>query len=193
MLALRSLVFALLGSLLLGGAAGYFAQLNWLPRHAFFAAPILVLIVAALPTLDTSGLAGAAPVVALVGLNAISIVNMNFRPAYALDDYAGVARYLNSPDLRGSKPVMVYGVVPLLRDYYHVSRLIDGGVGPDQLAASLKGLTGGASDVTVVIDRQWAWSKEKSDAVQAHCYEIREHKLFNYFDLYRLKLNEGCS
>ena len=133
MLALRSLVFTLLGSVLLGAAVGYFAHLNWLPRHAFYAAPILVLIVAALPTLDTSALAGAAPVAVLVVLNAISIVNMNFRPEYGLDDYAGVARYLNSPDVRGSEPVMVYGVVPLLRDYYHVSRLIDGlDVGPDQ-------------------------------------------------------------
>jgi hypothetical protein len=38
----------------------------------------------------------------------------------------GLPEYLNSADVRGSEPVMVYGVVPLLRDYYHVSGLIDG-------------------------------------------------------------------
>ena len=89
---------------------------------------------------------------------------------------------------------MVFGCVPLLRDYYRVSRLIDGSeVGPDKLGASLKSLTGGASDVTVVINRQWAWARGKSDAVQAHCYEVREHKKFGYFDLYRMTRNEKCS
>ena len=194
MLALRSLVFALLGSMLLGAATGYFAHLNWLPRHAFYAAPILVLIVAALPTFDISALVGATPVAVLIVMNAISIVNMDFRHEYALDDYAGVARYLNSADIQGSEPVMVYGVVPLLRDYYHVSRLIDGrDVGPDNLGASLKRLTGGASDVTVVINRRWAWAGGKLDAVQAHCYEMREHREFSYFDLYRMTRDEKCS
>jgi hypothetical protein len=194
MLALRSLVFTLIGSMLLGAATGYVAHLDWLPRHAFYAAPILVLIMAALPTLDTSALVGAAPVVAMVGLNAISIVNMNFWPEYGLDDYVGVARYLNSPEVQGSAPVMVDGVVPLLRDYYHVSRLIDGmGVRPDQLGASLKHLTGGASDVTLVINRQWDWARSKSYAMRAHCYDVREHREFNYFDLYRMTLDEKCS
>jgi len=194
MLALRSLVFTLLGSMLLGAVTGYFAHLNWLPRHAFFAAPILVLIVAALPTLDISALVGATPVAVLIVMNAISIVNMEFRYEYVLDDYAGVARYLNSADVRGSEPVMVSGVVPLLRDYYHVSRLIDGlDVGPDKLGASLKSLTGGASDVTVVINRQWSWARGRLDAAQSHCYEVREHREFAYFDLYRMTRNEKCS
>jgi hypothetical protein len=56
----------------LGAAVGYFAHLNWLPRYAFFAAPILVLIVAALPTLDISAVVGATPVVVLILMNAIS-------------------------------------------------------------------------------------------------------------------------
>ena len=194
MLALRSLVFALLGSMLLGAAVGYFAHLNWLPRHAFFAAPILVLIVAALPTLNASALAAATTAAVFIVLNLMSIFNMEFRPEYGLDDYAGVARYLNSPDVRGSRPVMVYGIVPLLRDYYHVSGLVDGlDLGPDQLGASLKDLTGGASDVTLVIDRPWDWPRSALDAVQAHCYQLREHRQFNYFDLYRLTLDEKCS
>jgi 4-amino-4-deoxy-L-arabinose transferase-like glycosyltransferase len=194
MLALRSLVFTLLGSMLLGAAAGYFAHLNWLPRHAFFAAPIFVLIVAALPTLDISSVVGATPVAALIVMNAIAIVNMDFRPEYALDDYAGVARYLNSADARGSEPVMVSGVVPLLRNYYHVPGLIDAlSVEPDKLGASLKTLTGGALDVTVVINRQWSWAKGKLDVVQAHCYEVREHREFAYFDLYRMMRDEMCS
>jgi 4-amino-4-deoxy-L-arabinose transferase-like glycosyltransferase len=193
MLALQSLVFTLLGSVLLGTALGYFAHLDWLPRHAFYAAPMLVLIVAALPKLDVSPLAGTTPVGVLILLNAISIVNMNFRPQYGLDDYAGVARYLNSPDVRGSKPVMVSGFAPLLRDYYHVSRLNEIGVGPEQLGASLKSLTGGASDVTVVINRQWDWARGGLDAVQAHCYELREHRKFNYFDVYRMTMDDRCS
>jgi len=193
MLALRSLVLMLLGSMLLGAAVGYFGHLNWLPRHAFFAAPLLVLIVAALPTLDISVLVGATPVVVLIMMNAISIVNMEFRYEYALDDYAGVARFLNSADVRGSVPVMVYGVVPLLRDYYHVSGLIDGlEVGPDELGTSLTRLSGGASDVTVVINRQWSWARGRLDAAQADCYEVREHRQFAYFDLYRMTREAKC-
>ena len=192
-LALRSLVFALVGSLLIGAVAGYLGNLNWLPRHAFFAAPIFVLILAALPTLDASAIVGATPIVALLLMNLISIVNMDCRREYALDDYADVARYLNSPEVRESSRVMVYGVVPLMRNYYHVSGLIDGSsAGPHGLGPSLDSLTGRASDVTLVVDRQWAWAGENLVSVQAHCYEVREHERFPYFDLYRMTRDESC-
>jgi uncharacterized membrane protein len=190
---LRALAVAFALSLALGAGIGWMQDLNWLPRHAFYLAPLFVLILAG-ALAEARGWAargwGAWAAAALVALNLVAVFNMNFREAYALDDYRGVARELRAED-SDAVPVLLSGNLELLRDYYGIHRLIDGrDIGPETLDALLPKMTGDAADVVVVLNRGYYWTRAADktfpDVYDGTGYTVGEHRHLVYFDTYRL-------
>jgi len=190
-----SLIIMILLALLLGAGAGYAGNLNWLPRHAFYLAPILVLLLAApfegQPLLSRS----AAPLLALLALNGLSIFNMHFDRGYAMDDYKGVARYLESSIAKNDTPVLLWGQVELLRDYYGVTNIVDGRKFPvETLEASLAAVARQSRGVIVVIDRPFYWAgHDFLAAYHGRCLKADEGRKFPYFELYRLSPVGDCT
>lgn len=188
------LVAALAGALLLalaiGATAGWVQDINWLPRHAFYLAPLFVLVLAGTLADPEARLWQHAAACALVLLNLVAIYHANFKQAYALDDYVGVARLLSAPPYQGTAPVLLSGHLELLRDYYGVSALADGRqIRPDTLDRQMPDAAGGARDVTVVLNREFYWTRGLDAAlpsVYSGDYAVSDHRHLVYFDLYRL-------
>ncbi len=188
---LRALALAFVLALALGAGIGWVQDLNWLPRHAFYLAPLFVLILAGALAGARGWAARAAWVAAaaLVALNLVAVFNMNFREAYALDDYRGVARQLR---LDGDAvPVLLSGHLQLLRDYYGVHGLVDGrDIRPETLDALLPKMTGDAREVVVVLNRAYYWTRATDkafpDVYDGTGYAVGEHRHLVYFDTYRL-------
>jgi hypothetical protein len=188
---LPDLALAFVIALLLGAGTGWIQDLNWLPRHAFYLAPLFILILADVIATSRSLWLGAAPALVLVALNLVAVVNSNFAQAYALDDYRGVAVYLRAAPGREAVPVMLSGNLNLLRDYYGISHLVDGrDIRAGTLDALLPGMTGNAHDVEVVLNREYYWTggadKAFPDVYTGSGYSISEHRHLVYFDLYHL-------
>jgi hypothetical protein len=187
---LTALVVMALAATLLGAGIGRIENLDWLPRHAFYLAPFCVLILAALLARDRSNWT-VVPVVALVLLNALAIYNMQFRKAYALDDYRGVADYLKSDAVHGLPVVFLLGDMDLLKSYYHVPNVHDGRkVKPEDLDATFQRLVDDAPHIVVVIDREYFWvdwsGKTFPEVYPGGRYTVGKHVHYVFFDLYYL-------
>jgi hypothetical protein len=186
---LTDLLTAFVVATLLGAATGWAQDLNWLPRHAFYLAPLLVLILSAAAA-NTMWF-GAVPATALIAMNVVSVYNANFKTAYALDDYLSVAQYLRSAEADGATPVMLSGNLKLLRDYYGISPLANGrDIRPPTIDALLPGVSENAKQVEVVLNREFWWvggaDKTLPEVYDGALYTIDRHVHFVYFDLYRM-------
>ena len=191
-----SLLIMFVLALLLGAGAGYAGNLNWLPRHAFYLAPISALLLAA-PFEDRLlvSLSGA-PLLALLALNGLSIFNMYFDRGYAMDDYKGVALYLESAAVKSDRPVLLWGQLELLRDYYGVVDTVDGReFAPDEiLEASLAAVARGKKGLIVVINRPFYWAgRDFLSAYHGRCLKADKGRKFPYFELYHLSPVGDCA
>jgi hypothetical protein len=189
---LRALAVAFVVSLALGAGIGWMQDLNWLPRHAFYLAPLFVLILAGALAQASRSWWGAGAAALLVALNLVAVFNMNFKEAYALDDYRGVARQLLAPPDSGAVPVLLSGNLQLLRDYYGVHNLVNGrDIRPETLDTLLPHMTGGARDVVLVLNRAYYWTRATDkafpDVYDGTGYTVGEHRHLVYFDTYRLQ------
>lgn len=170
---------------------------NWLPRHAFFAFPPALLVLSfSLSELSrtTSRVLRGHVVLALVaflGTNAWSLYNYYTLPQYGKDDYRGAAAYLNQHREPGVPSVLIGGMIVVLR-YYGDGETIDlSGVPDSGLVPRLLKLSQPTGEVVVAINRRfYVWGGADPEVVFATAFDVREHKVLQYFDIYRLAVRK---
>jgi len=173
-------------------------KLNWQPRHSFFLAVPLSLLLPAIPMSFRGAdrrrgwLWGARfLLVLLVALNGYSLMHYYFDRDYARDDYRAAAAYIRSHDGPGRPAVLLNGVLELL-DYYGSGPVIDGrGSDQSRLASEVERLTDGAPEVLVVVNRQSAfWKHRRSlEAAMAPTYRLQSSASLPYFTMYGFARN----
>jgi Dolichyl-phosphate-mannose-protein mannosyltransferase len=166
-------------------------NLNWQPRHSFFLALPLFLL---LPLAARGGrssrhtpwqIIGCVALGVIVLANVYSLGHLYWNAAYARDDYRAVARYVD--ENAGRRSVLLFGYPGLLR-YYGDNQTLDGrGLPQDRLAESVRSLTGGAPRVLLISNREWAYWRQPQSIVEAMSAEYRfEGSVqFAYLTLYR--------
>lgn len=168
------------------------ASLNWQPRHSFFLAlPLFLLLPLAARGGRSSGRAlwqiiGCVAVVVIVLANVFSLGHLYWNDAYARDDYRAVARYVDENP--GRRSVLLGFAYPVALRYYGDDQTLDGrGLPLDRLAESIRTLTGGAPRVLLISNREWAYWDQPQSIVEAMSEEYRfEGSVeFAYFTLYR--------
>jgi len=192
----RVLVIALLTSFGLMFAFAYATRLNWQPRHSFFLALPLFLL---LPLAIRGGRHGRSrlwQVLGFVALTLIALANVYslghyyWDDAYARDDYRAVAHYVTANEGSNRRSVLLYGYPNLLR-YYGDRETIDGnGLRQDQLATTVRSATAGARQVLLISNREWAYWRQPEPIVTAMSTEYRfEGSVkYPYFTLYEFTL-----
>jgi hypothetical protein len=169
-------------------------RLNWQPRHSFFLAiPVALLLPLLVVVWDGGGVAArrwhAAAVACLVAvslLNVYSLGHRYFDHAYALDDYRDAAHYIAAGTGPNRPGVLLFGVQELLA-YYGAGHLVDGrGLDPSALAKGVAGATHDASSVMLVIDRESTYWKQPESVVAAMSpkYRLTATADFPYFSIY---------
>ncbi len=161
---------------------------NWLPRHAFYLFPLVVLIlplsVKDRPTLSVAGIG----LFVLIAMNLLSLRNHYLNADHRWDDYRGVARFLNEGRSAETKSVLVGGQISALRHYGDNETLYVGDLGGDWKAhAELVKQTCGAPRVLLAVNREW----DLPPAVLAsvfQLYDAEDRAKFPYFSIYRLRL-----
>ena len=171
-------------------------RLNWQPRHSFFLALPLFLLLpfAARSCGGRRGRAwrwvGGIALGLLVVANLFSLGHAYFDTAYARDDYRDVARYLVANRGAHGPSLLLYGVPDLLR-YYGDSSTIDAeAIDQERLAAEVEARTDGAPAVVLVSNREWAFWTQPESVVQAMAprYRFVGSVHFPYFIIYRFSL-----
>ena len=186
------LLIAFLTSYALMFVFSFASSLNWQPRHSFFLALPLFLL---LPLAARGGrssrhrrwqIIGCVALAVIVLTNVYSLGHLYWNDAYALDDYRAVARYVD--ENAGRRSVYLgFGYPGLLR-YYGDHQTLDGrGLPQDRFAESVRSLTGGAPRVLLISNREWAYWRQPRSLVEAMSTEYRfEGSVqFPYFTLYR--------
>lgn len=194
--------YSLLGMAIVCGAvcAAAFVvvtRLNWQPRHAYFLFPPALLVVSftlsELSRTFSRVLRGHVVVtlVAFLGTNAWSLYNYYTQPQYGKDDYRGAAAYLNQIRQSGVSSVLVWGKVVLLR-YYGDAETVDLTDLPDSaLVPRLLALSQQAGELVVAVNRKfYRWGGTEPDVVFGALFDVQEHKILQYFDVYRLALKK---
>lgn len=168
-------------------------RLNWQPRHAYFVfLPALLVVAFALSVLTrcSNQVVRAwvfVSLVAFLGANAWSLYNHYTQREYGKDDYRGAAAYLNYVREPGLATVLVEGSIHLLR-YYRDAETIDLTDVPDSdLVPRLLELCRAGGEVVVVINRAFYWRGGRQPrGVFGTLFDVREHRVLQYFDIYRL-------
>ena len=192
----RTLLFALLASYVLMYVFAAATHLNWQPRHSYFLAlPLFLLLPLAVRCGHDKrrrlcqGL-GWAALIALALANVYSLGHYYWDDAYDRDDYRGVARYVLADDDPDQRSVLLFGYPVLLR-YYGDRETIDGtGVPTGRLAETVRSLTDEAPRVLLLSNREWAfWDRSETipEAMSAD-YRFEGSVRFSYFTLYRFSL-----
>ena len=186
------LLVAFVTSFALMGVFAFASSLNWQPRHSFFLALPLFLL---LPLAARGGLSGRhtpwqtigwAALVVIVLANIYSLGHFYWNDTYALDDYRAVAHYVD--ENAGQRSVYLgFGYPGLLR-YYGDEQTLDGrGLPQGRFAESVRALTGGAPRVLLISNREWAYWRQPQSIVDAMSAEYRFEGSVQlpYFTLYR--------
>ena len=170
--------------------------LNWQPRHSFFLAlPLFLLLPLAVRCPRGSRrrvcrVLGYGALVVIALANVYSLAHYYWDDAYARDDYRAVARYIKAESDPARRSVLLFGFPNLLR-YYGDQGTIDGRRVPaERLAESVRALTGGAPRVTLIANRERAFWKRPETIVDAMAadYRFEGSVRFPYFTLYNFAL-----
>jgi len=185
------LLVAFVASYALMFVFAFTADLNWQPRHSFFLALPLFLL---LPLAVRGGRSGKRTPWHTIGWVALGIIflanvyslgHLYWDDAYAGDDYRAVARYVDED--AGRRSVLLFGYPVLLR-YYGDDQTLDGrGLPQDRFGESVRALTGGAPRVLLISNREWAFWRQPQSIVEAMSerYRFEGSVQFAYFTLYR--------
>ncbi len=186
------LLIALVTSYALMFIFSFASSLNWQPRHSFFLALPLFLL---LPLAARGGhsskhrrwqIIGCVALGVIVLANVYSLGHLYWDDAYALDDYRAVARYVD--ENAGRRSVYLGFGYPALLRYYGDDQTLDGrGLPQDRFAQSVRSLTGGAPRVLLISNREWAYWRQPQSIVEAMSaeYRLEGSVQFPYFTLYR--------
>jgi len=166
-------------------------KVNWQPRHSFYLALPLLLLLPLATGARSAGLrrTGQVLLAVLIALNGYSLSHFYWDARYEQDDYRAAAAYIRSQG-PGTASVMLYGAEDLLR-YYGDERTVEGDdLTKDDLAREVAARTGGAPEVLVVLNRGWAWDAD-ADAVirreMSEGYTLESTVTFPYFVIYRFR------
>ena len=181
-----------------GGAAilAYGIALNWLPRHAFFLEPVLIMLLPlalAAPAGSVQGsqkmtLLGRAACGLFIGLNLFSLSNYYFDTAYARDDYKAAAAYLRTEVKSGDTVALLYGKSELLK-HYGVSGVLNlHHVAAEELGQALLTEAGKSQISYLVLNRSFYWHGGASvrDSL-GEDFEIGPVQRFSYIDVYKVR------
>lgn len=196
-----ALAFGFMG----GAALAYITHLNWLPRHAFYLFPVLMLLLPRLverPIGRASSLArGRRIAVGLIALcllavgNIYATANYFFDPRHARDDYRAAASYLSTLNKNAGPVVLLWGEPALLR-HYKVGEFVDGRavVDPARAGAALVSAFPNEDGLTLVLNRAFYWNKRKTLAeAVAPEYRIENRRNFINLDVYKVRRTKGPS
>lgn len=192
----RVLVIAFLASYGLMLAFAFVSHLNWQPRHSFFLAlPLFMLLPFAVRRAPQHSrwrpILGGVALAVIALANAHSLAHYYWDDAYDLDDYRGVAQYVTAEARSGRQPVLLFGDLGLLR--YYGDRATVYAADQDQLAASVHSVTAGAREILLISNREWANWQQPESIVEAMSPKYRFDGAvgkYPYFTLYRFTLRE---
>lgn len=192
----RLLLVTFVGSYVLTFGFALLTHLNWQPRHSFFLAlPLFLLLPLAVRTRCGAHskvwrASGIIALALLVAANGYSLAHYYLDDAYARDDYRGVARYVQRGTRPGERSVLLNGYLILFR-YYGDETTIEGGDLPqDGFSEAVRTLTDNAPSVTLISDREWSfWRRDESipEAMDRQ-YRLVSTTSFSYFAVYRFDL-----
>jgi hypothetical protein len=190
------LLVTLLGSYALMFGFALLTHLNWQPRHSFFLAlPLFLLLpLAARGSQNPRGSlwrsAGIVALVLLAAANVYSLGRYYFDSACARDDYRGVAYYVIRDNRPGESSVLLNGYLGLLR-YYGDRTTVEGGDLPQQgFAAAVQRRTRAAPSVLLLSNREWFFWKGTATIPEAMrpLYRFEGTRTYTYFTVYRFTL-----
>jgi hypothetical protein len=191
-----TLTIAFVASYVLMAVFALVTNLNWQPRHSFFLAlPVFLLLPLAVrgrgDARSTSWqVLGAVAVTIVILANLWSLGHSYWDRAYARDDYRAVAGYVKSHKGGGQRSVLLFGYPELLR-YYGDGATLEGMKLPtDRLAESVRALTQRAPEVVLISNREWAFWRQPESIVEAMSpeYRFEGEVRFPYFVVYRFAL-----
>ena len=190
-----TLLITLVASYVLMCVFAYVTHLNWQPRHSFFLALPLFLL---LPLAIRCGrgrrrrlcqVLGCVALVVIALANVYSLGHYYWDAAYARDDYRAVAGYVRADD-PDRRSVLLFGFPVLLRYYGDYSTVDGTGVPAERLAETVRSLTGAAPRILLISNREWAFWHQPETIVEAMSadYRFEGRVQFPYFTLYRFAL-----
>ncbi|MEO1592794.1 MAG: glycosyltransferase family 39 protein [Cyanobacteria bacterium J06632_22] len=195
----RFLTYTLAISFALGVMLAYVTKLNWLPRHVFYVAPVIALLLPALFRHVPVSLRGANALVriaacSLVAINVVSLGNYYFGDLYQRDDFRAVAQYVSTHVSDGVQSVLIGGAGDTrLMTYYGSPDTLDGKyitptIQTGGFAENVADLTNDAREVLLVSNREYVIA-EAGEVVAAmeQGYELLDLAEFHYFKVYHFQ------
>jgi len=195
----RFLTYALISTFGLGVLLAYATKLNWLPRHVFYVAPLIALLLPALFRRMTVRWAGANMLLrvaaySLVVINLVSLGNYYFGDLYQKDDFRSVAQYVSQQTDDNLRSVLIGGAGdPRLMVYYGAPETLDGKYITPTLqtggfADKHQALTDSADKVLLVSNREYVIAAEGAVLTEMSAgYELTGLSEFQYFKIYHFE------
>lgn len=194
-----TLLVSLVVSYVLMYAFAFATHMNWQPRHSYFLAlPLFLLLPLAVHCgrdrrRNLCRILGWTALTVIALANVYSLGHYYWDQSYARDDFRAVAQYVRAHDDPGQRSVLLFGYPVLLR-YYGDFATIDGrGVPAGRLPETIRSLTDDAPRVLLISDREWAfWPGPKTivEAMSAD-YRLEGSVRFPYITLYRFALRQS--
>lgn len=165
-------------------------KLNWQPRHSFFLwVPLAALLPVAFGDIKSNkrlrkaALVAQIAFVAVLVVNAKSLANYYFNPAYSRDDYRGASQFL---ERHKDVPSIMLRGMPGLLSYYGYPYAIDGTLlKPDDLPDEVELQTDSAKHIFVVVNREWDWGPPGAvENALAERYRLLSTKRLCDFNIY---------
>ncbi len=196
---IRLLVTLTVVQLVIGVGFALYTDLNWLPRHSFFLAPAIAVLIggliAQLADLDLpirrlvlGGLVG------LAVLNLWSLVNYYAVDRYARDDFAAAVDHVVESREPGDVSIIMGAVGDdRLFDFYGDEVTIDGRIagvdGSPNLADAVFDVSDGADTVILAVSREYTLGEIGIvPTAMAERYELTETEVFQGLHVYRFDL-----